>query len=154
MDVSGKAPTAEVGNHFRNNIWSWHPLWEYVCEVATHLTEGIDGHYNDGDGLADVAAIQLAALLSEEIANGRTANYAAKRDCYLASLPDEPCELCNTTGTRHDGLSIGLETADFPCNGCGGKGAVRPWCTDYGFSVDNVAEFRDFAAASGGFEIS
>jgi len=50
MDVYGIAPIAEVGKYFRNNIWWWHPLWNYVQEVAPHLTEGVNGHFNDGDG--------------------------------------------------------------------------------------------------------
>jgi len=116
--------SAEVGTYFRNNLWWWHPLWTYLEEVAPHLTEGVNG-----------------------------AKYATKRACYLASLTDEPCEFCDGTGTRQDGLAIGRNTADFPCNGCGGKGMVRPWNTNYDFSVSNVAEFRDFVAASGGFEI-
>jgi hypothetical protein len=153
MDVFGKTPSAEVGKYFRNNLWWWRPLWGYVEEVAPHLTEGVNGQFNDGDGLACAAALQLAAILSEEITSGRTAQYATERDQCLASLPDEPCKLCNGTGTRHDGLAIGRTTAAFPCNGCGGKGMVRPWITEYEFSMTNVAEFRDFVAASGGFEI-
>ena len=153
MDLFGKAPTVEVGKYFRNSVWSWHPLWDYVEEVAPHLTEGVNGHHNDGDGLTCAAALQLAAILSEQITNGRTAQYATKRDRYLASLPDESCEFCDRTGTRHDGLAIGHKSPDFPCNGCGGKGTVRPWITNYDFSLANVVEFRDFAAASGGFEI-
>jgi hypothetical protein len=36
---------------------------------------------------------------------------------------------------------------------CQGTGKVRPDATSYPFSAENVAEFRDFVAASGGFEI-
>ena len=52
MDVIGKKPKAEVGQYFRNNVWWWHPLWEYVCEVPPALANRVRyGHSNDGDGL-------------------------------------------------------------------------------------------------------
>ena len=72
MDVCGKAPTSETGEYFRNNVWWWCPLWDYCAEVAPDLTEGISGHYNDGDGLDAVGAHKLAAMLTAEIETGRT----------------------------------------------------------------------------------
>jgi hypothetical protein len=93
MDLYGKAPTAEVGAYFRNTVWWWHPLWTYLEEIAPELTAGINGHYNDGDGLSTDAATQLLSILNNEITSGRTAEYAEARAQYLASLPDEPCDL-------------------------------------------------------------
>lgn len=153
MDVYGKAPTDEVGAYFRNNVWWWRPLWTYIEEIAPQLTAGVSGHYNDGEGLSAGAAAELVAILSGEIESGRTAEYEQERARCLASLPDEPCEFCQATGTRHDGRRIGRAEDDFPCNACHGKGVTRPWAASYPFSVDNVVAFRDFVAASGGFEI-
>ena len=154
MDVYGKAPTADVGRYFRNNVWWWHPLWDYVETVAPHLTEGVSGRYNDGDGLNAAAADRLAAILSAELDSGRATCYAAERDAAIATMPDQPCSLCGGTGTRSDLLARerGWDTPH-GCNGCGGTGQVRPHEESYGFSVENVADFRDFVAASGGFEV-
>ena len=153
MDVSGKAPAADVGKYFRNNVWWWRPLWTYIEEIAPDLAGGISGQTNDGEGLDDEGAQQLTAILTDEIASGRTEKYARKRAQHLESLPDEPCEFCAGTGRRHDGLTSGRDTADFACNACGGAGMVRPWSTHYPFDVENVVAFRDFVAASGGFAI-
>jgi hypothetical protein len=153
-DVYGKAATAEVGKYFRNNIWWWHPLWSYCEEIAPDLTEGVIGHSNDGDGLDDVGACTLAELLTAELSSRRTAQYGADEAARLATLPDEPCSICQGTGVRTDkiGRDAGMDVRGW-CNGCDGKGANQAWLRNYVFSVENVAAFRDFVAANGGFEI-
>jgi hypothetical protein len=165
MDVMGKNPTDDQGNYFRNNVWWWRPLWDYVVDVAPHLTEGVDGHMNGGDGLAAAAAEKLAALLTAELDAGRTAEYAAAYMATIEAMPDQPCWLCGGTGIRDDatGRANGMleRLTTLPdgtvrkgwCNACAGTGAERPREAHYPFSVENVVEFRDFVAASGGFEI-
>ena len=154
MDVYGKKPTAEVGEYFRNAVWSWHPLWEYVIEVAPKLVKGVDGHYNDGDGLNARASARLAAILTEELDSGRTAEYEVSYMAALDALADEKCELCSGGGVRSDaiGVAAGMVERGW-CNGCDGNGKRRPHKTNYPFSASNVAAFRDFVAASGGFKI-
>jgi hypothetical protein len=99
-------------------------------------------------------AHKLAAMLTAEIETGRTSEFAEKYTADLAALPDEPCWLCNGTGTRTDELAVAQGwTQRGGCISCQGTGKVRPDATSYPFSAENVAEFRDFVAASGGFEI-
>ncbi len=155
MDVSGKQPTAEVGTHFRNTLWWWHSLWDYVQHVAPHIAEHVENaHTNDGDGLDARASAELAAVLTAELDAGRTADYETRYMARIDALPNEPCSLCAGTGTRSDavGVKMGMVERCW-CNGCGGKGTKRPWDASHPFSAENVAEFRDFVAASGGFEI-
>jgi hypothetical protein len=90
---------------------------------------------------------RLAERLNEVLASGHTAQWAQDREADLDALPDETCPLCGGSGERHD------EYIDGPCNGCAGRGRRRPIDTWYEFSVENVAAFRDFVAASGGFKI-
>jgi hypothetical protein len=154
MDVNGNNPSAEVGVYFRNNVWWWHPLWDYVTDVAPELTEGVFGHSNDGDGPDGPAAERLAAILTEELEAGRTAEYQAAYMAKLAALPDEVCSLCSGTGVRTDAVGVEMQMPERKwCNGCQGKGKHRPFEAIYSFSAENVAEFRDFVAASGGFKI-
>jgi hypothetical protein len=40
MDVYGKKPTTEEGKYFRNNIWFWGMLAEYIYEVAPTIATG------------------------------------------------------------------------------------------------------------------
>lgn len=147
----GVDPVSERGKYFRNNVWWWHPLWEY-CEEVYKPCRNVDGHTNGGDGLDNKHALELAGVLFEKLAKGEVAAYGASRQLVLDSLPDKTCDICNGTGQRPDGL-YGVEWKKVGCNGCEGKGSTRPWECNYPFDEDNVREFAQFCAESGGFEI-
>lgn len=171
MDVYGKNPNSEKGEYFRNNVWWWRPLWDYCCGVAEEVIgESLaeSGHYNDGAGLDGIMALALAEILREELSSGRTAQYEQKHREYLASLPREDCDLCGATGIRTDaiGEDMGQPTKELPteiqiltgrthgwCNGCNGIGTRESFGMSYPFSEENVREFADFLAESGGFSI-
>jgi hypothetical protein len=145
MDVIGIRPTGAKGRRFRNNIWGWRPLADYICEVAPDIAQHCRSwHTNDGDGLDADRALQLADRLQAELGSGRTAHYAQIRASRLEAVPNEPCDICHGTGARTDGNQ---------CPACGGTGYVRPWETVYPFAVENVAEFIAFLRACGGFQI-
>lgn len=150
MDVYGKKPSSECGRYFRNNVWWWHPLWDYVysqCGDIITEAEFEAGHTNEGRLINAKKAKEIAARLNGLCKNGSVANYENAYRLELNALPDELCEHCHGTGTRTD------MTVPNGCNGCNGKGKVRPWETNYPFSEENVAEFAKFCAKSGGFRI-
>lgn len=168
MEVKGKNPTTKTGEYFRNNVWWWRPLAEYVCEVAPEIAVGCEyWQSNDGDGLDENGARELAGRLREEIASGRTATYAMDRQTKLDALPREKCEWCKGTGVRRDWLGTEMAMPEkvitvesHPrygergwCNGCDGVGSKESMECSYGFSVENVQKFAEFLEASGGFEI-
>lgn len=148
MDVYGLYPASEVGEYFRNNVWWWHPLWNYVLELAPWVEEKVpNGHYNAAEGLDANDAVRLAKILSAELHAHRTPVYEIEYAARHDAMPDEDCDLCNGTGTRPD-----MSCAE-GCNGCSGSGRIRPFATHYPFYTENVAQFRDFLTACGGFEI-
>ena len=103
VDLSGSN-----GNYFRNNVWWWYPLWNYVCDVGVSFITDEDrtgGSYNDGYFVPPSKARQIAEILGQKIESGECAVHAA----CLPKL--------------------------------------------YQFSVENVANFVEFCAASGGFVI-
>ncbi len=152
FDVFGKNPKNEKGEYFRNNVWWWHPLWEYCCFVAPDVAGKVAyGHSNDGDGLDEEDALALARRLREELESGRTKEYEERYMAALKALPDEPCPICGGTGRRLPPPQVG--PGDVPCNGCNGTGRVRPFATHYPFSEENVREFVEFLENCGGFEI-
>jgi hypothetical protein len=162
MDVYGIDPTTEAGRYFRNNMWWWRPLADFLVSTYPELTSMCRfWHTNDGDGLDAVAAIQLADALDADLANGSIAVYARTRQEVIASMPYEECDLCGGTGIRTDevGQALGLDTPHDPmtgrggCNGCQGQGKREPWLAHYPFSVENVTEFATFLRGSGGFTI-
>ena len=67
------------GIYFRNNVWWWRPLWDYVCEVCPDIL-GYDGRYygghnNGGTEFSDDEAKEIAAKLLQEIDEGNTEAY-------------------------------------------------------------------------------
>ena len=138
-------------------IWWWRPLADYVCEIAPEIADKCQyWQYNDGDGLNGHDSLRLAELLQKEIESGRTAAYARRREAKLEMAPNEPCLLCEATGTRKpppDG-GAGDPTKDgILCNMCDGHGYTRPLATNFRFSVENVHKFVTFLRGCGGFEI-
>ncbi len=155
MDIYGKAPASTEGEYFRNSVWWWHPLAEYITDSHPDLAAACTlWHTNDGDGLDADDAAALADALTEDLNNGAVALYEAERSVQIAALPRETCQLCAGTGTRSDDIGVQMGfTARGWCNGCDGLGDREPWAASYVFDVANVAEFAKFARASGGFEI-
>ena len=61
------------------------------------------------------------------------------------------CDLCEATGKRQEPPKTGA--GDMKCNKCDGTGKVDDWEKSYPFSEDNVRQFANFCANSGGFTI-
>jgi hypothetical protein len=170
MDVYGKAATTEAGTYFRNNVWSWRPLADFILETApADLTEGCAyWHSNDGDGLDEETSRKLAVFLRHQIETGAAQNYIDERARKLAALPMEPCRLCGATGIRSDAIGVEhgqttrkIEKKGHPrngqigwCNACDGVGSSPHWDTHYRLDIDNIANFADFLEGCGGFEIN
>src|SRR5262252_5176839 len=70
FDVHGRAPSSEVGTYFRNNVWYWRPLANYISEVAPSLYTDKVWQYNDGKGLNAADAAKLALILETELKSG------------------------------------------------------------------------------------
>lgn len=169
MDVYGKNPTSEKGSYFRNNVWYWHPLWDYCLNLHGDICEKVEhGHHNDGDGLDAFDASLLADRLFHDLEVGVTEQYAEEYRKYIAELPFTDCKWCDATGIRTDevGVNAGMPTKELDeekaiiygrthgyCNGCGGAGKCESWASNYPFDVDNVREFAEFLRDCGGFEI-
>ena len=162
MDVYGKAPTSVAGEYFRNNVWWWRPLADFVTTEHADLTSACHyWHSNDGDGLDGAASAALGLALEADLASGRVKEYADAYTARLAALPLEPCTYCDSTGVRTDavGKQLGLDVPRDPetgrggCNACSGTGHLQSGECSYPFGVENVAEFARFLKACGGFSI-
>ncbi len=171
MDVYGKKPTSKEGKYFRNNVWYWRPLWNYiVAEFPEYISEELAtaGHYNDGAGLDGPDAKRLGKALQAAIKAGYTADYEQLFRNAQSEVELEPCGLCDSTGIRSDrvGQDMGMPDRVLEqhvavvvgrttgwCNSCGGIGKVEPFALSYDFTVDNVREFAEFLLDCGGFEI-
>ena len=157
MDITGRKPTGERGQYFRNNVWWWHPLADYCITVAPDICAACKHwHTNDGDGLDAAGAVALAEALENEISAKRTENFERWHTSAREMAPNEPCNICAGTGVRtpdpHRDAGD-LKEGGIKCNKCQGSGYVRPWASHYPFSTENVAGFIAFLRESGGFSI-
>jgi hypothetical protein len=168
MDVYGVAPVDEAGEYFRNNVWYWRPLWDFCCAAAPELTAGVNGHYNDGEGLNAEGAEALALVLFDQLASGEVAAYEKAYNERIASIPMDDCAYCNATGIRSDEVGVDMHMPDKAldndvaivvgrthgwCNGCQGYGKSPSWEANYPFTEENVREFAKFLSSCGGFQI-
>lgn len=169
MDVYGKNPTSEVGEYYRQSIWGWHPLWHYVETYHERYGSQVKyGHSNDGDGLDAENASQLSLAIKQDLITGMAQKRLDEWNAELDKVPNETCDLCKGTGIRKD--KIGKEAGQHKkelsaeqseklgrrigwCNGCDGVGNKEPMMKWYRTSLDDLREFADFLADSGGFEI-
>lgn len=94
MDVFGNSPISERGEYFRNNIWWWHPLWEYCESVAPDIIPASNlGHFNEGWGLGREAALALADRLAQTIESGETQQFEQQFKARLQEFAPYPAPL-------------------------------------------------------------
>jgi len=94
----------KIGEYFRNNVWWWRPLWEYVITVAPEvISEELaeQGHYNDGAGLDADQAKRLGEILFTELWEGKTLKYQEEYNYALSILEKSDCSLCSATRYSH-----------------------------------------------------
>ena len=147
------------GVYFRNNVWWWRPLWDYVCEICEDVMspEDIDaGHSNSGYEIDENTIECMLIKLRIEIALG---NHKKYEDIYikrLNELPLEDCPYCNQTGKRR------IQEEEQNCNVCNTEhtrkegmpiGKQKSWSCSYPFDAENVEEFVAFLEQSGGIRI-
>ena len=108
------------GTYFRNNVWWWRPLWNFVsstCESILTENDIKGGSYNDGHAISKTKADRIARRLFKLIRNGDVKSYESAYKKHLDSLHEDN------------------------------------WDKSYPFSEDNVRQFANFCANSGGFRI-
>ena len=148
-----KYHASNPGVYFRNNVWGWRPLWEYVClqceDILSHK-DMVNGSYNDAHKISKTKSKKIAARLRKLIKNGYVTRYKNNRQQHIDELPLIECDICDGTGFRKKAPKTGA--GDVECNGCN-DGKKEQWETSYPFDTENVIRFSAFCEDSGGFEI-
>ncbi len=163
FDLSGLNPKNKKGQTFRNNVWYWRPLAQYVLEETKVIDQKNQEswHYNDGHDVPKEQAEQIAKQLDHLIKSGHCKKFASawerrrkKIEKHNEQVEKELEKHCEEVRTRLN--DIGLAPKDFP------KKDYEKWSeiykkknTDsyYPFDVENVKEFSTFCKNSGGFSI-
>ena len=116
---------ANPGVYFRNNVWWWRPLWEFVCmQCSDFMTDKqkLGGAYNDGKLIDQETAAKIGTKLEILLKDGTVKRWEKH------------------IKTRNEDLSKS-------------KDEDTRFMSNYPFSQDNVENFAKFCLESGGFEI-
>ena len=127
FDIHGINPDNETGSYFRNNVWWWRPLADFVLDFVDIPSDKKKfWHSNDGQEVTEATAHKIADFIDEVMANmGKYAAYVTitqekREQAVRQQFPD----------LYKDDESIA-----------------------YPFSFENLKEFGKFCRHSGGFEI-
>ena len=159
--ASDEYEEANPGIYFRNNVWWWRPLWNYVCDICDDILSPKDmekGGWNNAARISKTKAKKIATRILMENKSGNLDKYAQKYKTDIEALDKETCTICDGVGMRTpplldmEGNATDQDTLQ-KCNGCEGTGKRESWAASYPFSVDNALRFAQFAKESGGFQI-
>ena len=146
------------GAYFRNDVWHWRPLWNFVCEVCDDILTQKDmkeGSSNNGHKISKTKAKKIAARLRK--VDKDLEKHQIDHERRNNNLPDEKCKLCGGTGKRalneEERLFLKNVPGGIHCDDCNGKGIQSAFDTNYYFRADNVRAFAEFCEYSGGFVI-
>ena len=172
---------AVPGDYFRNSIWWWSPLWNFICKTCDDFLSEKDmeaGYSNSGMTISKTKSLKIARKLDSLDKDGYIEEFETMFKEMQDKMPLEKCRVCNGIGTRkewmgwqsetawlkyHKTLKENIDSINCPykwaneckgCNGCKGKGEIKNYKAQKTFSTENVREFSGFCRNSGGFRIS
>jgi len=139
------------GHYFRNNIWFWSPLWDFIVEQCGDILSEADiqgGYSNGGHKLSKSKVVKIANTLDKLDEKGLIQKHEDEHKKMIEDAPLERCEFCEGTGRVNIGAPLEQD-----CRQCDGTGSTKPFSVNYPFTRENVIEFKNFLKASGGIEI-
>ena len=80
------------GAYFRNNVWCWRPLWNFVCHTCDNILTDKDaerGTFNDGHKISRTKSKRIASKLRKLLKSGDVDVYKSMYDRHLSQLPDD-----------------------------------------------------------------
>ena len=166
FEIKDVYETDNPGAYFRNNVWFWRPLWQFVvetCEDYMTVDEIDSGNSNSGHRISEETALYIAKQLSEKIADGtvdkREREWELKREKAKAHNKEVRAEMDRITKECKDKFPIHadkLVPANYPepYNTQWQEAYSKEnWDASYPFSKENIKDFATFCMQSGGFEI-
>ena len=163
FEQSEKYEEENKGVYFRNNVWWWRRLAQYVYDNTDEISEDDYRlwHENGGHQVDEVIAIRIADRLEELIKQGHTAEYQSlvEEDMQKAEKHNKGIEeklealrksVIKLTGNKDIAPN---DYPDIQKNQWEVLYGNKSWEDSYPFSVENVQDFADFCRQSGGFEI-
>lgn len=170
FDLYGESPKNKNGEYFRNNVWWWRPLWQYVAVECSDIITDKDvkaGGYNDCHLINESKAKQIADRLLGLCKDGKP---QAQQDLYEKdSKPQIKFnEMCDKAAKYLYDNIVDKQDGKITCPGdmkehdpdnyerwsqLASMGKIQFIQTNYPFDANNVKEFAEFCKDSGGFTI-
>ena len=82
---------ANEGAYFRNNVWFWRPLWNFVTGCCDNILTERDveqGYFNDGHKICKTKAKRIASRLRKYLKNGHISAYEAWYSKEISQLKE------------------------------------------------------------------
>ena len=114
------------GIYFRNNVWWWRPLWDFVCEHCDDILSKEDmerGCFNDHHEITEDKSLLIAKRIEDLIEDQTIDAYEIAYEEYRKNKADS-------------------------------DDSKESFLGNYPFCKDNIARFSVFCRESGGFVIS
>ena len=152
-----------VGDYFRNNVWWWRPLANYVIQFTGCIDESdqVAWSENGGHEVDDQTAKQIHNQLMVLIESGHTKKFEddyekerLKAEKHNDKVEKELEKFCKSVEKKLG--KTNLAPADFPKADHDKWERIyhkKKWSASYPFKVDHVKEFAEFCRFSGGFKI-
>ena len=168
IEAKSKYEDENVGVYFRNNVWFWRPLWNYVYDTTDVLTEKDFnlGHENSCHKISATKAERIGKALLKNMEHAEKVEKEYKEDVIPKEKFNKLCEkaanyLYDEIVDKSDGKITcpGDMKIHDPANYKRWStlaqmgGGLQFTMTSYPFSAKNVKKFAEFCLNSGGFEI-
>ena len=155
--------TSQSGTYFRNNVWWWRPLADYVLRFTKVIPEDQQESwgYNDCTEISQQDAEMIGQQLDHLIKSGHCKAYADKFEKQRIKIEKQNDKIekeldkfCKSVEKKLG--KTNLAPNEFP------EEDKKKWDSiyekkdfngNYPFSVDNVKKFSEFCKNSGGFTI-
>ena len=163
FDLYGQNKNSPTGEYFRNNVWWWRRLADYVLEHTKCIDEKDfeKWQHNDGHEVDEETAIQIANQLEYLISTGKVQEYEKETKEMISRAEKKNKIVQEKFDKLHDRAieetkNKHIIPRDYPEN------LKAEWSNlwdemdrneNYPFSIDNVKEFISFCRESKGFRI-
>ena len=80
------------GAYFRNNVWFWRPLWNFVTGCCNDILTEKDieqGYYNDGRKISKTKSKRIANRLRKFLENGSVEAYESWYSRQISQLKED-----------------------------------------------------------------
>ncbi len=153
----------EKGEYFRNSVWGWRRLADFVCEQTGVIAEDNKKYWqsNDGHEVSEQEAMQIAQQLKALIKDGTVSKaiQEVEEEEQKAKENNKFVDRCHDMireKVERETGKTNLAPADYPKEDHDTWKWIQSkhdWGSSYPFTMENVQDFIEFCEQSNGFRI-